>query len=152
MCPRRGCRGSLGCASRLSSSACSSSSSFNPSPGTSTYCNSSAAPPPNEIGTNLVAPYLLLPTNSMVRFIGVRRVEGLEEFGASKFGGTLYIKTAQLICQPQPRTHTNSNPNFTPLTLIPQISSTYVLCRIEAPSIDLCCHSLFNSRAANAQA
>ena len=37
-----------------------------------TYCNSSAAPPPNEIGPNLGAPYLLSPTNSMVRFIGVR--------------------------------------------------------------------------------
>ena len=68
-----------------------------------------------------------------------------------KFGGTLYINTVQLICQPQPRMHTNSNPNFTPLNLILQISSTYVL-HIEAPSIDLCCHSLFNSCAANAQA
>jgi len=148
MCTRGGCRGSLGCASRLSSSACSSSSSFNPSPGTSTYCNSSAAPPPNQIGTNLVAPYLLSPTNSMVRFIGVRGLKVERSLSVR----TLYINTAQFICQPQPRTHTNSNPSFTPLALIPQISSTYVLPRIKAPAIDLCCHSLFNSCAANAQA
>ena len=37
-----------------------------------TFCNSSAAPPSNEIGTNLVAPYVLSLTNSMVRFVGMR--------------------------------------------------------------------------------